>query len=233
MEARYRWRQAKRICPSCGAEAITKGKEEYGGGWICFKRQDGCGAKFGDGDPSITNQQAGRDENEDIYFQVNTILKMAKKRAMVDAALSAGRLSDVFTQDMEDLPRPAAPEAAPAEPPPQQRQRSQSQSAAPRRQNAQKLGNCPAHNRLWGAGPDGRIGHPTEDGEWCWKDEQGDTEPPVDPVEALQQQVAALGWEWAAFQEEVLGRTWAEFEELGGDPATALARLKNYEAAGE
>jgi hypothetical protein len=42
-------------------------------------------------------------ENEDIYSQVNTILKMAKKRALVDAALSAGRLSDVFTQDVEDM----------------------------------------------------------------------------------------------------------------------------------
>lgn len=43
-------------------------------------------------------------DNEDIYSQVNTILKMAKKRALVDAALSAGRLSDVFTQDIEDIP---------------------------------------------------------------------------------------------------------------------------------
>lgn len=42
-------------------------------------------------------------ENEDIYSQVNTVLKMAKKRALVDAALSAGRLSDLFTQDAEDL----------------------------------------------------------------------------------------------------------------------------------
>ena len=42
-------------------------------------------------------------ENEDIYSQVNTILKISKKRALVDAALSAGRLSEVFTQDIEDL----------------------------------------------------------------------------------------------------------------------------------
>jgi len=48
-----------------------------------------------------------RMENEDIYSQVNTILKMAKKRSLVDAALSAGRLSDLFTQDMEDMPRAA------------------------------------------------------------------------------------------------------------------------------
>jgi len=43
-----------------------------------------------------------RVENENIYTQVNTILKIAKKRALVDAALSAGRLSDIFTQDLED-----------------------------------------------------------------------------------------------------------------------------------
>lgn len=44
-----------------------------------------------------------RFDNEDIYSQVNTLLKMAKKRALVDAALSAGRLSQVFTQDVEDM----------------------------------------------------------------------------------------------------------------------------------
>lgn len=42
-------------------------------------------------------------DNDDIYSQVNTVLKMAKKRALVDASLSAGRLSDVFTQDIEDI----------------------------------------------------------------------------------------------------------------------------------
>ena len=37
------------------------------------------------------------------YTLVNTILKMAKKRALVDATLSAGRLSNIFTQDIEDM----------------------------------------------------------------------------------------------------------------------------------
>ena len=44
-----------------------------------------------------------RIENDEIFSQRNTLLKMAKKRALVDAALSAGRLSDMFTQDMEDI----------------------------------------------------------------------------------------------------------------------------------
>lgn len=104
MESKYRWRESKRKCPKCDAEAIIKGKEEYGGGWLCFAKQGGCGAKFPDGDESIESQTIGRVENEDIYSQVNTILKMAKKRALVDASLSAGRLSQVFTQDIEDIP---------------------------------------------------------------------------------------------------------------------------------
>lgn len=52
-----------------------------------------------------------RVENDDIYSQVNTLLKMAKKRALVDAALSAGRLSDLFTQDLEDMPHDTPPPA--------------------------------------------------------------------------------------------------------------------------
>lgn len=103
MEAKYRWRESKRRCPVCQAEAIVKGRQEYGGGWLCFKKQGGCGAKWPDGAQEIESQATGRIENDDIYSQVNTILKMAKKRALVDAALSAGRLSDIFTQDIEDF----------------------------------------------------------------------------------------------------------------------------------
>jgi len=41
-------------------------------------------------------------ENDDIFSQVNTIQKMAKKRALMDAVLSACRLSSIFTQDIDD-----------------------------------------------------------------------------------------------------------------------------------
>jgi hypothetical protein len=34
-------------CPKCGmVGAIIKGKPEYGGGWLCFGKKGGCGAKF-------------------------------------------------------------------------------------------------------------------------------------------------------------------------------------------
>ncbi len=38
------------------------------------------------------------------YDLANTILKMAKKRALVDAVLTITAASDIFTQDIEDLP---------------------------------------------------------------------------------------------------------------------------------
>ena len=42
-------------------------------------------------------------ENDEIYSQANTILKMAKKRAQVDATLTVASLSELFTQDIEDM----------------------------------------------------------------------------------------------------------------------------------
>ncbi len=44
-----------------------------------------------------------RIDNDDPYTLANTVLKMAKKRAQVDAVLTVASLSEIFTQDMEDL----------------------------------------------------------------------------------------------------------------------------------
>ncbi len=41
--------------------------------------------------------------NPDICSLVNTILKMAKKRAFIDSVLQVASLSEVFTQDLEDM----------------------------------------------------------------------------------------------------------------------------------
>lgn len=43
---------------------------------------------------------------QDGFSVSNTILKMAKKRALVDAVLSATRSSAMFTQDVEDIDQP-------------------------------------------------------------------------------------------------------------------------------
>src|SRR5829696_2152725 len=81
-ESKYRWRESQRACPACGQAAIIKGKEDFGGGWLCWKKKGGCGAKYPDGDQSIEGQQTGRVFNPDIADQVNTIQKMAQKRCL-------------------------------------------------------------------------------------------------------------------------------------------------------
>lgn len=56
--------------------------------------------------PSRNGQwQTYRLPNEDVASAVNTILKMACKRAYVHAIVSATRSAGIFTQDVEDLPR--------------------------------------------------------------------------------------------------------------------------------
>lgn len=61
----------------------------------------------------------------------NTVLKMAKKRALVDGILTVTGASDIFTQDIEDMPeelldrRPQAPKPQPVvQPPPPPHQQS-------------------------------------------------------------------------------------------------------------
>jgi len=128
-EGKYRWRESQRLCPACHKPAIIKGKEEYGGGYICFAKKGGCGAKFTDDDPSITKQAIGKVENDDVATLKNTILKMAKKRAKVDATLAATRSSGIFTQDVEDFSRDEAPSQQYA--PQQSRGRGKQQQAKP------------------------------------------------------------------------------------------------------
>lgn len=109
-EKKYGKRKADRVCPTCGATAIIKGKAEYGGGWLCWKKRDGCNAKFSDGDQRIESQQAGEVDNPDLPDTWNTVVKMAKKRAVIDAVLLATGASALFTQDAEDLGAQAQPE---------------------------------------------------------------------------------------------------------------------------
>jgi hypothetical protein len=113
-ETKYRWREAQRTCPACGQAAIIKGREEYGAGWVCFRKRGGCGAKYPDGDEAIESQQTGRVFNPDIADQVNTIQKMAQKRSLVAAVLIAVNASEFFTQDVEDMPFAVAARAAAA-----------------------------------------------------------------------------------------------------------------------
>ena len=101
-ETKYRYRSAERVCPQCGQATIIKGKAEYGGGWLCYGKKGGCGAKFAATDPAIGAQPVGRIPNPDVADQVNTIQKMAQKRALIGATLLAVNASEFFTQDVED-----------------------------------------------------------------------------------------------------------------------------------
>jgi hypothetical protein len=56
------------------------------------------------------NSRERRYKNQDAANVANTILKMAKKRALIDATLSATRASGMFTQDLEDLDLGVQPE---------------------------------------------------------------------------------------------------------------------------
>jgi hypothetical protein len=104
METKYRYRNAKRKCPACGAEAIIQTKKGRNpGGYWCVPDKGGCNTNFDPGDPAVENQDLGKVENPDIADTYNTVLKMAKKRAQVDAILTATAASDIFSQDLEDF----------------------------------------------------------------------------------------------------------------------------------
>jgi hypothetical protein len=101
-EKKYGKRQASRTCPACYEAAIIKGKEEYGGGWICFYKKGGCGAKYADDDSLILDQSVGEIENPDLPDQWNCVVKMAEKRARVGAVLAVTGASAIFTQDLDE-----------------------------------------------------------------------------------------------------------------------------------
>lgn len=103
-EKKYRYRAADIVCPTCGkAGTIIKGKAEYGGGWLCFAKKGGCGDKWGDGSPVIEGQQRGEIPNPNPADLINTLQKMAQKRALVAAVLITTNASEYFTQDIEDM----------------------------------------------------------------------------------------------------------------------------------
>jgi len=102
MESKYRWRNTDRKCPLCGKETVFKSKKDPG--WFCWTKKGGCGAQFKEGDQTIEGQVVGKRENPDIADLYNTVLKMAVKRALVAASLNTFAASDIFSQDVEDLP---------------------------------------------------------------------------------------------------------------------------------
>ena len=124
---------------------------------------------------------------------------------------------------------PVAPAAPPPKKPPAP------SAPAPRPKPKGKLGNCEEHGRVWGNTPEGRVGHPLGNGGWCYQDEQqapeidGDGTPAT--REGMEVWLGSLGWGWEEFEKEVLNTTWAEWEEVAGERAVAVAvaRFENFD----
>jgi len=130
-ETKYRYRNAKPKCPSCGAEAISRSKypprnsPNAKPGWWCRE----CKTDYAYTDPQIVGQDTGKVENSEPFELVNTLQKMAQKRAHVAATLIGTGASQFFTQDMEDLTIDA--QATHVEAPKVQRQPQPRQHSAP------------------------------------------------------------------------------------------------------
>ena len=85
---------------------ITNRVEDYNVGFFSYEAKvfliDYNGVIKGEG-VGITNTREGKYAKSNGYSVQNVVLKMAKKRALVDAALNVGTLSARFTQDVEDM----------------------------------------------------------------------------------------------------------------------------------
>lgn len=104
MEAKYRFRSGSteatdrpvpRVYWDLRQEDPAKAQELLGGKGFSPKKVGGQGWMIAKGGEKVEN-----DNPADVY---NTVLKMAKKRALVDAVLTATAASDMFTQDLEDI----------------------------------------------------------------------------------------------------------------------------------
>ena len=104
MEGKFRYRKADLACPECGKATIIKEKAEFGGGWLCYQKKGGCGKKWTDAESPFKDTSLDRVEHDNPADYYNTCEKMAYKRALVSATLTVTAASDIFTQDIEDMP---------------------------------------------------------------------------------------------------------------------------------
>ena len=119
-----KYRRDSRTCPICGKATIKKSRyaprddPNAPPGWYCHGAVGGCGQNFAHDDPAVTEQQATINPDEAAEL-VNTLQKMACKRAMTAAVLIATNASETFSQDFGEEDAPARHEQ-PRQAPPQQ-----------------------------------------------------------------------------------------------------------------
>lgn len=149
LESKYRYRQGgKPVATDKPVPKLYWDKKKGGDMSAAQALLGGAGfrpLKMDDGSWMIAKvDKAERVENPDIADQWNTVWKMAKKRSLVDATITATGASDCFTQDIEerigelaefiDLPPESAKvvkDAAPKEPPRAGPDRSTTHTPAP------------------------------------------------------------------------------------------------------
>lgn len=113
MEVKYRYRGNEAVSTGVPvpkeywdlkrANKFKEAKELLGGDkYMTKKEEDGRW---------VICEKGEKTENPDIADTYNTVLKMAKKRAHVDAVLTATAASDIFTQDIEEFAAPIIPTA--------------------------------------------------------------------------------------------------------------------------
>lgn len=102
LEPKYAYRTGQRECPECHVPAIMKDNKSANGGFYCWAKKDGCGAKFAADDTRITEQKIGRVDNPDKAELENTVLKMSIKRAKVAAVCDVAMVSEIFAPDVDD-----------------------------------------------------------------------------------------------------------------------------------
>jgi hypothetical protein len=88
-------------------EIVTK-VEDYETGFFaytirCLILRQGMKITEGLGHANTREKRYVSGKQQDAYTLANTVLKMAKKRSQVDAALTVAALSEIFTQDVEDF----------------------------------------------------------------------------------------------------------------------------------
>ena len=111
MESRYRYRRTSSY--EVLDEEIPKDYREQKKAY----RDKGFGCKQVDGQWLwVKYGESGREENPDIADCYNTCLKISQKRAKVGVTIECTGASDIFTQDIEDLPPEAMGHPQPAAP---------------------------------------------------------------------------------------------------------------------
>jgi hypothetical protein len=144
---------------------------------------------------AIQGEKVEHDNPADYY---NTCLKMAKKRALVDACLTVTAASDIFTQDIEDMPE-VIPGAAvsPKSESPVPSPSGKTDSPEQQKQDAKNHW-CSIHNTAYFMkGKMQAYAHPIEgqQGKWCTEPKLKEEEKadPM-PVDEFKTRLKTLGY---------------------------------------